>query len=186
VRDLPVVIQDHSRSFEIIIETTGESHKTYLTSVGGDEKREIAAKLLTALSVENGAYLYEEDGRAGALFLGGVCIVGGLICWLVMQVVTITADRDRGTFTIHCRSRILPRGKRREFPLEDIRRVRIVDETISTSKHRVVSYQVYLDVNDASVVPLAMGPMFTDDSAAALREQLVTWLGLASSPVEED
>lgn len=178
VRDLPLVIQKHSRSYEIIVEADGESHQTYLVSVGGDEKREIAARLLEALSIEGGAYRFEEDSRAGAILLGGVCIGGGLICWFFMQVVTISADRERGTFTIHRRSRFLPRGKRRELKVDEIRAVRIADETMSTSRHRVISYQVYLDLDDEEV-PIAKGPMFSDGSAELLRTQLVAWLGLA-------
>lgn len=178
VRGLPLVIQKHSRSYEIIVEAGGESHPTYLVSVGGDEKREIAARLLEALSIEGGAYRFEEDGRAGAILLGGVCIGGGLICWFFMQVVTISADRERGTFTIHRRSRLLPRGKRRELKVDEIRAVRIADETMSTSRHRVISYQVYLDLAGESV-PVAMGPMFTNGSAEVLRAQLADWLGLA-------
>lgn len=178
VQGLPVVIQENSRSYEIIVEAGGNAHPTYLVSVGGDEKRETAARLLEALSIEGGTYHYEEDGRAGAILLGGVCIAGGLICWFFMQVVTISTDRERGTFTIHRRSRFLPRGKRRSVRVDEIRAVRIADETISTVKHRVVSYQVYLDLDDEAV-PVAMGPMFTDGSAEALRDQLTDWLGLA-------
>jgi hypothetical protein len=178
VRGLPLVIQENSRSYEIIVEAGGNAHPTYLVSVGGDEKREIAARLLEALSIKGGAYRFEEDGRAGAILLGGVCMGGGLSCWFFMQVVTITADRERGTFMIHRRSRFLPRGKRRELKVDEIRAVRIADETMSTSKHRVVSYQVYLDLDDEEV-PVAMGPMFTYGSAEALRDQLTAWLGLA-------
>lgn len=175
IAGISVELQDHGHSFEIVVEAGGRSSPIPLVSVGGDDKRAIAAKLGEALSVEAGAYVYEEDGRVGALVVGGACLVGGLICWFVMQVVTISADRARGILVIHRRGRFLPRGKKRELRLEAIRGVRVKAETMNTMKQRVISYQVFIDLGSESV-PVAMGPMFTDHSAEELRGRLVTWL----------
>lgn len=168
-----------SSSDEVVVESAGEVLETAFLSVDGEGKRQIAGQSREAISREGGTFFYEEDARLLAILLGAVCVAGGLICWLSMQVVTISADRDRGTFLLHRRRLLLPRGDHHALRITEIRQVRVVAETLDTVKHQVTSYQVYLDRRGGGSVAVAKGPMFTLTSAAALREILVAWLHLA-------
>lgn len=177
VSGISIVLREKfSPSYEVVVESGGKVYDTSFVSADGEKKREIAKQSLEALSREGGTFHYEEDGRLAAIILGGTCVGGGLICWLAIQVVTITADRRRGTLTIHRRRRLLPWGEISTLKIGEIHEIRIIGETTDTGKHQVTSYQVWLDHQSGKPVPVAKGPMFTDGSAADLRRRLAAWL----------
>lgn len=171
-----VLREGFGRSYEVAVESAGVVYDTSFMSADGDTKRAIAEQSLAALSREDGAFHYEDDGRIPAIILGGVCIGGGLFCWFAIQVVTISGDRRRGTLTIHRRRRFYPQGESVVLQIGEIRAIRIIGETTDTGTHQVTSYQVWLDHEGGDPVPVAKGPMFTDGSAEDLRERLVAWI----------
>ncbi len=177
VSGISIVLREgFSPSYEVAVESGGQVYETSFVIADGDKKREIAEQSLGALALDGGTFYYEEDGRIPAILLGGVCIGGGLICWFAIQIVTISADRLRGTLKIHRRRRLLPWGESSTLKIGDIHEIRIIGETTDTGKHQVTSYQVWLDHQGGDPVPVAKGPMFTDGSAADLRERLAAWL----------
>jgi len=167
-----------NRSYEVVVKTLEKIYDTSFSMADGDKKIEIAEQSLAALS-GGGVYHYEEDGTVPGLILGLTCILGGLYCWFCIQQVFIVADREAGSLMI-VRKRsllsVLAKVDRYEIPLAQVANVRVKAHTLNTGKHQVTSYQVLIGRKDGKPVPVAKGPMFTAESAGALKELLDAWI----------
>ncbi len=162
-----------SPSYEMVVKTADGDRDTAFPNADGDRKRELVAQSLEVLSGGGEAFRHEDDGAFVGLLLGLVCIGGGLLCWRAIQKVAVVGDRDAGTLSIRRKPRRLGRESLR---LEEIVGVGIGESVFDTGRHRVVSYQVEIELRDGTKIPVAVGPAFTDASAEKTRTRLDEWI----------
>ncbi len=166
-----------SPTYRVTFSTAGEFFYADFPMADGDKKREIVDRCNEAVGQSNGGtYKYTESGLIPGLILGGVCIIGGLYGLLSLQTITVSMDRAKQRMTIDQRRWLLPVGTHREIDLAMIERIATKQVAVRTVKHHVSSYQVFVRCVDDEAVPIAAGPMFTENSAAETKKLLEGWL----------
>jgi len=177
-----------SRIYKVVLHTADGEFDTDFPSLDGDEKREITTRLRAAVTGENGSYFYEESSTIGAVLLGGVCILGAIRLFLVLQVVVVKGNREIGYLQINRRRILLPFGSDRcEIQLADYRGMKTrADTVVSASGQRTTSYKVLIKRAGGKPLPLAYDSMFTDDDAGKVIEIIDKWVQKRTGPASGD
>lgn len=173
----PVAENENKYRFRVV--AGGEEYFIRLVSADGARKEALAAEILSALATPGGTMSHVDDARLAGWILGGLCILGGLLCVAVIQGSEVRADA-KGV-TIRRRLRFVPLGDERELLWEDFRN--IVSEKVAIRRGvdpqhpegvaaESASYRVVLLSGKGGRFPLSYGPMFTAKSAEEVMDLL--------------
>ncbi len=171
-------------SYEVEISTARESVLARFPFLEGPEKREMADALRQAIAQMDGQVDYEEDSTGVAYILAGACLIGAILLLRALQTVTIRGDRRRARLVIRRRRTFWPSGSKSVIPLAGIAGVEIDTITMPTPRGLVnTSFALWIRRVDArggsDRVPVALGPVFTAQSAEETKAALDRWLDVS-------
>ena len=135
----------------------------------------VVRELNEAISLE-ADYGYQSGTQVWGFLLGGTLFLGGLICLYMLQTSWIIGSRLDDLLTVTISRWLLP-GKRSD----GIRLTEYgsIEHSVTTvgSDHgtSATSNSVFVQAKSGSTLPLARGPMFTDQSTAEIKKIVHGW-----------
>lgn len=163
-----------TESYEVNVATHAKEFPITLASLDGDEKKVLAKRLHAAVQTrQNLRYSSGKESMWLGLFVGLVCWLGGFVCLIFLQTSVVTAGLFNNRVEVRTRLWLLPFVARKQSVfLEDIVDI---DDVIFEFR-RAHSYFVLIQTKDGKKIQLAIGPMFTDESAEQVKHSLMEWL----------
>ncbi len=163
-------------SMEVHVYSHSGAHLLSLPAADGDQKEKIAAQLERASRGELNLYSTESSTWVPGLILAVACVGGGIICWSVMESVTLEADAVAQVVRIRRRRLLWPMATITSLPLECLANLQRQVVHWRTKSGYKVCYHILVKDKDGSVQTLSSTPLFTEHSSAVFLSLVKTWL----------
>lgn len=163
-------------SMEVHVYSNNGAHLLSLPAADGDQKEKIAAQLERARWGELSQYSTESSTWVPGLILAVACIGGGIICWSVMESVTLEADAVAQFVRIRRRRLLCPIATITSLPLECLTSLQRQVVHWRTKSGYQICYHILLEDNKGCLQTLSSTPLFTEHSSAVFLSLVKTWL----------
>lgn len=163
-------------SMEVHVYSNSGAHLLSLPAADGDQKKKIAAHLEQARSSKLSQYSTDSSTWVPGLILAVSCFGGGVVCWSVMESVTLEADAVAQVVRIRRRRLLCPIATITSLPLECLASLQRQVVHWRTKSGYKVCYQMLVKDNEGGVQTLSSTPLFTEHSSAVFLSLVKTWL----------
>jgi hypothetical protein len=160
--------------------TDGKKVDLRVGDMSGDDKRALVERLNTSLSSGDKFHNTSDLGAAvaGSSLLGGTLFAAGLFCLSFLQSTLIVGDSKARTICVGKRRRLTPWrvSQTQCIAISNFSHVSIAEFNVRSARGITTSSRyVAIQTLDGQSVPLAHGPMFTDESSQQISEILSEW-----------
>lgn len=163
-------------SLEVEVRSQSGHFQLALPAADGDQKENIATNLERARHGELGQYSSQSSTWVPALILAVFCVGGGIVCWSVMETVTLDADAVAQLVRIRHRRLFWPFATITSLPLECLHSLQRQVVHWETKSGYKVCYNILLQDDKGCLQTISATPLFTEHSSAVFLSLVKTWL----------
>ncbi len=163
-------------SLEVWVLSQSGHHPLALPASDGHQKQAIVDQLESARRGELSRYEVESSAWVPGLILAITCVAGGIVCWSLMETVTLEADAARQLVRIRRRRVFWPVAKTLSVSLDCLTSLQRQKVHWATNSGYKVCYHLVLADDDGGLRTVTSTPLFTEHSSAVFLSLVKTWL----------
>lgn len=163
-------------SLEVFVLSQSERHPLALPASDGHQKQAIVDQLERVRRGERSRYEVESSAWIPALILAITCVAGGIVCWSLMETVTLDADAARRIVRIRRRRVFWPAATTLSQSLVCLTSLQRQEVYWATKSGNKVCYHIVFEDDDGGLRTLTATPLFTEHSSAMFLSLVRTWL----------
>lgn len=163
-------------SLEVFVLSQSERHALALPASDGQQKQTIVDQLERARRGERSRYEVESSAWVPGLILAITCVAGGIVCWSLMETVTLEADAARQLVRIRRRRVFWPVATTLSVSLDCLTSLQRQKVHWATNSGYKVCYHIVVEDDDGGLRTLTATPLFTEHSSAVFLSLVRTWL----------
>jgi membrane protein YdbS with pleckstrin-like domain len=170
------------QTLDVTIRTQSGDLRVPFSNLDGDAKIALASRLSNAIA--NAEDFSENSGMGTPMlgfFLGAALALGGLICLVMLQTSTVVGSKGEGWLGVRTSRWLIPYNRESSIELTEFETINHVEVEVNThSAPSASSNSVFVKTKSGKALPLAAGPMFTDESTAEIKQIVGEWVRTAN------
>ena len=165
-------------TLDVTIHTNSGDIRVPIEALDGDAKIAIASRLTDA--IVQGRDFTESSGKnlpQLGFFLGVIMMLLGICSLLLLQTSIIIGSRSESILRVRIRHWLIPVSRESSIGLTEFSSVNFTEMgVINPSGVSAFSNSVFVQSSTGNKLPLAVGPMFTDDSTQEITKIIKVWV----------
>ncbi|MBL8891163.1 MAG: hypothetical protein JNL67_14365 [Planctomycetaceae bacterium] len=163
-------------SLEIFVMSPNGRCQLDLPASDGNQKKAIADELERARRGERRLYTRASSAWVPMSIMATACVGGGIVCWCLMETVTLDANAATQLVRIRRRRWLWPFATAISLRLDCLTSLQRQDVPWKTSSGYKVCYHLVFEDDDGGLQTLTSTPLFTEHSSAVFLSLVNTWL----------